>query len=105
MENTVHILRKEDGRHLGVAGGNYRVVVSGKNTGGTYAVIEMLVPPGGGPPPHSHPLTKETFYVLEGEVTFKTEAGQQMVQQGGFVVIPFGGAIHCFQNNSTALAR
>ncbi|RVT98469.1 cupin domain-containing protein [Mucilaginibacter limnophilus] len=104
MENTVRILDKNDGRRLGVVGGNYRVIVDGKDTDGAYAVIEMLVPPGGGPPPHSHPLTQETFYVLAGEVTFKTEAGHQVVQQGGFVVIPFGGAIHCFQNTSGATA-
>lgn len=105
MENAVRILDKKDGRLLGVAGGNYRVLVSGKDTFGAYAVIEMLVPPGGGPPPHSHPLTQETFYLLEGEVIFKTEAGHQSVQQGGFVAIPFGGAIHCFQNTSAATAR
>lgn len=105
MDNTVRIIDKNDGRFLGVAGGNYRVIISGKDTGGAYSVIEMLVPPGGGPPPHSHPLTQETFYVLEGEVIFETELGHQVVQQGGFVAIPFGGAIHCFQNTSEATAR
>lgn len=70
METAVKIIRKEDGQFLGVAGGNYRIVIPGEETGNSYAVIEMVVPPGGGPPPHSHPLVQETFYVLEGEIEF-----------------------------------
>ncbi|MEJ7663753.1 MAG: hypothetical protein WKG07_31590 [Hymenobacter sp.] len=32
-------------------GDTYRVIASGEQTGGAYAVIDMLVPPGGGPAP------------------------------------------------------
>ncbi len=65
----------------------------------------MLVPPNGGPPPHSHPDAQEMFYVLHGQFEFKTEAGKQIVDEGGFVNIPFGGAIHCFKNSSEKTAR
>ncbi|MCY1551874.1 Cupin domain protein [compost metagenome] len=65
----------------------------------------MIVPPGGGPPPHSHPDTQEMFYVLEGEVEFKTETGKQIVGKDGFVNIPFGGTVHCFKNNSQEFVR
>ena len=61
METNVKIIEGQDGRVLGVAGGNYRVIIAGEQTDKRYAVIEMLVPPGGGPPPHSHPLVQETF--------------------------------------------
>jgi quercetin dioxygenase-like cupin family protein len=104
MGSEIKIIEKEEGKRLGVAGGNYRIVVSGEETNNTYAVIEMTVPPGGGPPPHSHPNTQETFYVLEGEVEFKTENGKSIVSKGGFVTIPFGGDIHCFKNTSNSLA-
>jgi uncharacterized cupin superfamily protein len=68
-------------------------------------VFDMLVPPGGGPAPHSHPDVQEYFYVLEGELTYKTEAGHAVVKKGGFVHVPFGGDIHCFKNESDAMAR
>lgn len=105
MDTNISIINNDEGKTLAIAGGNYRVIISGEQTNGNYAVIEMVVPPGGGPPPHSHTNTQEMFHVLEGEVTFKTEAGQQVVTKDGFVNIPFGGAIHCFKNTSTTYAR
>jgi quercetin dioxygenase-like cupin family protein len=105
MLTNIQIVNQQNGKTLAVAGGNYRIIISGEETNNSYAVIEMTVPPGGGPPPHAHSLTQEMFYVLEGEVLFKTESGQVTVQKGGFVHIPFGGAIHCFQNKSDSIAK
>lgn len=105
MDTSVKIINEQEGQFLGVAGGNYRIVIPGEETGNSFAVIEMVVPPGGGPPPHSHPYVQETFYVLEGEMEFKTETGRSVVSKGGLVNIPLGGAIHCFQNNSSSLVK
>ncbi|MEH6304235.1 cupin domain-containing protein [Olivibacter sp. CPCC 100613] len=105
MKSGIEIIEKDKGRILGVAGGNYRIIVPGEKTDNQYAVIEMIVPPGGGPPPHSHPDTHETFYVLEGEVEFQTEQGKSIVGTGGFITIPLGGAIHCFTNTSSSVAK
>ena len=105
MENNITITDKTEGQFLAIAGGNYRIIISGEQTNGNYAVIEMVVPPNGGPPPHSHEDTQEMFYVLEGEVEFKTESGRQTVGRDGFVNIPLGGAIHCFKNKSDRFAR
>lgn len=105
MDSNISIINRNEGKLLAIAGGNYRIIISGQQTNGNYAVIEMLVPPGGGPPPHSHPNTQEMFHILEGEVEFKTEAGKQIVGKDGFVNIPFGGAIHCFKNTSEKYAR
>jgi len=105
MESNISIINENEGELLGIAGGNYRIIISGEQTNGNYAVIEMTVPPGGGPPPHAHPDTQEMFHILEGEVEFKTEAGKQTVTKDGFVNIPLGGAIHCFKNTSEKNAR
>ena len=105
MESNIKIINKNEGEYLGIAGGNYRIIISGEQTSGNYAVIEMTVPPGGGPPPHAHPDIQEMFHVLEGEVEFKTENGKQIVSKDGFVNIPLGGAIHCFKNISEKPAR
>ena len=54
-------------RHISVAGGTYTILVSGEQTGGRYCLIDMLVPPGGGPPPHRHDF-EEMFTILDGEI-------------------------------------
>ncbi|PZF71043.1 cupin domain-containing protein [Taibaiella soli] len=105
MQQEIKIKSSAAGEHLGVAGGNYRIIISGEETQGNYAVIEMLVPPGGGPPPHAHPKMQEMFYVLEGEVLFKTESGKTVVKKDGFVNIPLDGGIHCFKNTTEKNAR
>ncbi|SHN20078.1 cupin domain-containing protein [Chitinophaga sp. CF418] len=105
MMTEITVTQKDDGEHFGVAGGNYRVVISGAQTGGIYAVIEMTVPPGGGPPPHEHPFTREMFYVLEGELEFQTQPGKVILGKGGFIDIPLNGPIHCFRNVSGNMAR
>ena len=104
MKNNIQVITQHEGQFLAVAGGNYRIVVSGTDTNGAYAVIEMHVPPGGGPPPHAHPKIQEMFFLLEGELEFKTEAGKTIVKKGGFVNIPFDGDVHCFKNISSANA-
>jgi quercetin dioxygenase-like cupin family protein len=48
--------------HLGVVGDTYTILVSGQDTAGRYTLIDMHVPPGGGPPPHRHDF-EEMFTV------------------------------------------
>ncbi|RSC93477.1 cupin domain-containing protein [Tenacibaculum singaporense] len=105
MSTKITITKENEGEYIGVAGDNYRIVVSGKETNGAYAVIEMLVPPGGGPIPHKHPKIHETFFIVEGELLFKTEEGQSLVKQGGFVDIPFNGGAHAFVNQTDKNCR
>lgn len=94
-----------EGQKLKIAGGNYRIVISGKQTNGEYAVIEMSVPPGAGPNPHSHSDFAETFFVLEGEVSFKSELGSYVAKKNSFVNIPKGGIVHGFKNLSKEPAK
>lgn len=105
MNKDITITDSKEGQFLGIAGGNYRIIISGDQTNGSYAVIEMVVPPNGGPPPHAHEDTQEMFYVLEGEVEFKTEYEKKTVGKDGFINIPLGGAVHCFKNQSNEFAR
>ncbi len=105
MTNNIRTIDNNEGRKLNIAGGEYRIIISGKETNGTYAIIEMTVPIGAGPVPHSHPDFEETFFVLEGELTFKTENGSYTAQKGATVSIPKGGIIHNFKNNSNKTAK
>lgn len=88
-----------------MVGDTYHIVVSGKDTGGEYASIDMLIPPGGGPGPHAHAGFHETFYVVEGEVEFASENGRFTAATGDCVTIPKGGAVHSFKNRSQRLAH
>ncbi|MGK4568792.1 hypothetical protein [Flavobacterium sp. 3HN19-14] len=42
------------GKDLSIAGNAYQIIISGAETDGKFAVIDMLVPPGGGHVPHAH---------------------------------------------------
>ncbi len=105
LPRNITVISPDKGEYVGVMGDNYRIVVSGKDTNGEYAIIDMIVPPGGGPTPHSHANIHETFFVTQGELLYKTEAGHVTVKTGGFVDIPKGGAVHCFKNVSDKNAR
>ena len=52
-----------DTPHLGLVGDTYTVLLSEKDTAGLHCLIDMHVPPGGGPPPHRHDF-EETFILL-----------------------------------------
>jgi quercetin dioxygenase-like cupin family protein len=57
--------------HIGLVGDTYTILVTGEDTAGKYTLIDMHVPPGGGPPPHRHDF-EEMFTVLDGEVQMTT---------------------------------
>jgi len=90
-------------RHIAVAGGTYTILVSGAQTAGRYCLIDMLVPPHGGPPPHRHDF-EEMFTLLEGELQFTFRGETATVGAGTTVNIP-ANAPHFFVNTSGKPAR
>src|ERR1041385_7504877 len=50
-----------------VVGDLYTVKASGRETGGAFCLIEVMVPPQSGPPPHIHQREDEAFYIIEGQ--------------------------------------
>jgi len=94
-----------DGESLSVVGDTYRILVGARDTQGAFSTIDMLIPPGGGPGPHAHPDIEESFYVIEGEIEFKSEAGPYTAKKGDFVNIPKGGLIHSFKNKTEEVAH
>ena len=95
----------QDGENLSVVGDTYRILVTGEDTGGAYAVIDMLIPPGGGPGPHAHAGFSETFFVIDGEVEVKSEISTYIAKKGAIVAIPKGGIVHCFKNRTEQVAH
>lgn len=105
MKKDIKTIDEHQGKKLNIAGGEYRIITSGKETNGAYAIIEMTVPVGAGPVPHSHPDFEEIFYVVEGELFFRSETASFLAQKGATVTIPKGGVIHNFKNNSDKVAK
>lgn len=89
-----------DGVTVSVVGDTYRILVGGEQTQGAFTVIDMLIPPGGGPGPHAHAHMEESFFVIDGEITVKSEYGTYQATKGAFVNIPKGGVVHHFKNNT-----
>jgi quercetin dioxygenase-like cupin family protein len=81
-----------------------RVLAHGEQTSGEISVIENRVPAGWpGPPLHTHDFD-ETFYVLEGELTFQVEDAL-VTRSPGEVAFAQRGVAHTLANLSAAPAR
>lgn len=89
--------------HIGLVGDTYTITMSGKDTNGRFCVIDMHVPPGGGPGPHRHDF-EEAFVVLEGEMDVTFRGKKSTVRAGETVNIP-SNAPHQFHNGSAKPVR
>lgn len=63
-----HLLAAKDSKRLNVLGDGITVLLHGRDTGGTVAIVLADGDPGHGPPPHVHHREDESFYCVEGEV-------------------------------------
>jgi quercetin dioxygenase-like cupin family protein len=89
--------------HIGLAGDTYTILLTGEDTAGRYCLIDMLVPPGGGPPPHRHDF-EEMFAVLDGEIEITFRGAKSVLRAGETANIP-SNAPHQFHNVSKQPAR
>jgi quercetin dioxygenase-like cupin family protein len=89
--------------HIGLVGNTYTVLLSAKDTAGKYCLIDMHVPPGGGPPPHRHDF-EETFTVLTGEIEATFRGAKATIKAGETIHIP-ANAPHSFRNATDQPAR
>jgi quercetin dioxygenase-like cupin family protein len=88
MAETV-VRQPGEGTALWMLGGLYEVKAAGGETDGQVTVMEMTIPEGMGPPPHTHD-GGEAVYVLEGTVRY--HIGDDMVEggPGSFFYVPAG---------------
>jgi quercetin dioxygenase-like cupin family protein len=98
------MLRAGESRSVWVVGDRYTIKASGGDTGGAFALIEALVPPGSGPPPHIHCREDEAFYVLEGQFQFHVD-GQEITAEARAWITLAKGSLHYFKNVGTTPAR
>jgi quercetin dioxygenase-like cupin family protein len=89
--------------HIGIVGDTYTITVSGDQTNGRFCVIDMHIPPGGGPPPHRHDF-EETFILLEGEMEVTFRGKKSIARSGDTINVP-SNAPHQFHNSSSQDVR
>ena len=91
------LLQKGEGESFWVLGDLYTFKATGKQTKGAFTLIEQVIQPQNGPPPHVHHGEDEAFYVLEGSFSFMCNGEHSVVEAGAFVFIP-RGTLHTFRN-------
>jgi len=97
---TPYALGSEDGEDLWFFGSLATFKATAEQTGGRFMLLEQLAPGGMATPLHVQPDDDESFYVMEGELTFYLEDGEPIpASAGSFVHIPKGVA-HAFQVDS-----
>src|ERR1700675_1646378 len=89
--------------HIGLVGDTYTITVTGEQTAGRFCVIDMHIPPGGGPPPHRHDF-EETFILLEGQMEPTFRGTKSVLRAGETLNIP-ANAPHQFHNGSSEAVR
>jgi quercetin dioxygenase-like cupin family protein len=89
MAETTVTRQAGEGKGIWMLGGLYRVLAAGDETGGAATIMEMTIPAGMGPPPHTHP-GGEAVYVLEGKLRY--HIGEDVVEggPGSFFYVPEG---------------
>jgi quercetin dioxygenase-like cupin family protein len=79
------------------------VLLRGEETAGQIALVRNTVPAGWAGPPLHHHAFDETFYVLDGELTF--QLGDELVAAGpGALAFAAGDAVHTLANRGDAPA-
>lgn len=79
-------------------------LATGAESRGSCFIVEALLAPGGGPPPHLHRFEDESFYMLEGTATFEADGQTIHAKAGDFIHIP-RGTVHSVRNDGQAPAR
>ncbi|MCA1993143.1 MAG: cupin domain-containing protein [Coleofasciculus sp. S288] len=103
--NPNGILRQPgSGSSCWVIDSHYTFKAVSEDTGGAYALIELLLPPQSGAPAHIHSQEDEAFYIQEGEVEFQLDQQTIVATIGTFLHSPKGQP-HGFKNIGTTPAK
>lgn len=88
----------------GPGGDRYVTKLSGEQTAGAFAMVEIAVAPGAGPPLHRHTREDEVFLVLEGTMSFWLD-GRTVEAPVGTIVYAVRNVPHTFRNRGSVAAR
>ena len=96
-----YALAREEGQAVWFLGTLVIMKATGEQTGGAFGLIDNLMPAGFASPYHMHRNEDESFYVVEGEMTFYVGEERVKAEPGAFVYGP-RGVPHGFEVDGTA---
>jgi quercetin dioxygenase-like cupin family protein len=64
------------------------ILAEAKDTGGRFSMMDELAPKDSGPGPHKHTWSDETYYMLDGEITFLIGDEIKTARTGDFLMVP-----------------
>jgi quercetin dioxygenase-like cupin family protein len=97
-------VRAGEGHAIWMAGDTYTLKATAESTGGLLALLEASIPPGCGPPLHTHAGEDEAFYMLAGMLELSAGADTILACAGDFVFMP-RDTPHRFKNTGVDVAR
>jgi len=74
-----------------------KVLLTGEQTNGAWAIFEDIVKPGIGAPLHIHHEQDETFFFLKGQFQVHIDGEIHEMSEGDVALIP-KGTVHAFKN-------
>jgi mannose-6-phosphate isomerase-like protein (cupin superfamily) len=99
-----YALDRDEREALWAFGSRNWIKATAEQTGGAFTLIEGLIPPGAGSPWHVHHDEDESFYVVDGQITFLCSEERIAAGPGTFVYGP-REVPHGFRAEGTAPAR
>ena len=94
----------DGGESVFLVGDTYTTLLSGTQTGGVFTLLEALVLPEAGPPPHAHHGEEETFFLLQGHMVFTVAGETYHAHPGATIYVPRNVA-HSYRNVGESPAK
>ncbi|MBO9594969.1 MAG: cupin domain-containing protein [Niabella sp.] len=69
-------------------GGYFRTLIAPDQTGGALAILELTLPKGGEPPPHTHTHEDEAFYLVDGAIEVTIAGKTTLLKPGEALFAP-----------------
>ena len=104
MGTQPYALAREEGQAVWFLGTLVIMKATGEQTAGAFGLIDNLMPGGFASPYHMHRNEDESFYVVEGEMTFYVGEESVKAEAGAFIYGP-RGVPHGFEVDGTEPAR
>jgi quercetin dioxygenase-like cupin family protein len=85
-----YVLQPDEGEVISFRGAKYVLKAGRKDTASEFSLMQIDMPKGAAPPPHIHHREIESFYLLDGQMTFAS-GGQSLPAIGGSLAfLPLG---------------
>jgi quercetin dioxygenase-like cupin family protein len=88
--NAPYIRRVGGDASIWYVGHLFTFLAESHDTGGQFSLLDMIIRQGLEPPPHTHQHEDESYYILDGNITFMVGHQTFDAQSGDFVYLPRG---------------